>query len=125
MAAYYRPQTSPREAALQPASAAICFIDVQVFNCCSTGAMQRDLPPAKQAGEARRHFMQRVEECKPLWASLQQACRCGAAAEALSTAANAHRQALHLKQDGASFLLFPMACPPASLPACLPLGLPA
>ncbi|KAL4852742.1 Peroxyureidoacrylate/ureidoacrylate amidohydrolase RutB [Chlorella vulgaris] len=123
MAAYYRPQTSPREAALQPASAAICFIDVQVFNCCSTGAMQRDLPPAEQAGEARRHFMQRVEECKPLWASLQQACR-SAGVEVLYTVI----QSLTMdgRDRGRDYKLSGFHVPPGSRDAqvldCIPPG---
>lgn len=73
--AYYRPEAHRRQAPLVPATAALLFIDIQAYNCSKEGAIYQSLSKEQQDSEATRHFFQRVEQCKPLWSSLQQACR--------------------------------------------------
>lgn len=78
--AFYQPDTAQREAALAPAAAAAClFVDVQRYNCSQEGAIYRSLTEAQRSSEGTRHFFERVQQCEPLWASLQAACRCGGA----------------------------------------------
>lgn len=46
--AYYWPQAEGRQAALDPAAAALLFIDVQNYNCSRQGAIYRSLAPKQQ-----------------------------------------------------------------------------
>ena len=48
MAAYYRPNTLQRQAALNPTTAAICFIDTQNYNCSKEGACYTSLSEDEQ-----------------------------------------------------------------------------
>jgi ureidoacrylate peracid hydrolase len=73
--AYYRPEAQRRQAALVPSSSALLFIDVQAYNCSKDGAIYQSLNEEQRNSEGTRHFYERVEQCKPLWSSLQRACR--------------------------------------------------
>jgi hypothetical protein len=62
----------------------MCEIAPQVCMPMSSCGPRQYLPrrcppaylPACPQSEGTRHFFQQVEQCQPLWASLQQACRC-------------------------------------------------
>lgn len=58
--AYYRPQTSRRQAELQPRQAALLFIDVQNYNCSKQGALYQALTE-EQRQVGRRAASRRPE----------------------------------------------------------------
>lgn len=61
--AYYRPEPHRRQAAVVPATAALLFIDVQVYNCSKDGAIYQSLT------EEQRNVGQLLPPC-------QRSCPC-------------------------------------------------
>lgn len=73
--AFYLPESSRRQAAVEPASAAILFIDVQNYNCSKSGAIYRSLTEEEKQEDSTAYFYNRVQSISPNWRHLRDGCR--------------------------------------------------